>query len=72
MRDLRVSRDQSEGRSREVDSGSILRSILVNSRPYLRKPHQYLIFKVHRAVGRALRPEYDEIWVLGGCWVVPG
>ena len=53
MRVWEASRDQSEGRSREVDSGVNSGSILVNSRPYLGNLIINLRFSLHLAVGRA-------------------
>ena len=72
MRDLRASRDQSEGRSGRVDSGVILGPYLGQFWTISRKPHHIPQKEVHTAVGRALRLDYAKYGVLEGAWVVPG
>ena len=59
MRDLRASGDHLAGGSGRVDSGSILGSILGNLGPYSRPYLRNLIKRLHLAVGRASRLEYD-------------
>ena len=50
----------------------ILRSFWTLFWTLLRKPHHFSDISLHRAVGRALRLNIAQLWVLGWCWVVPG
>ena len=59
MWDLRASGDQSGDMSGRVDSGSILVNSRVNPRSILDPILGNLIKRLHLAVGRAWRLEYD-------------
>ena len=59
MRDLRVISGPVWDMVWEVDSGSILGSNEVNSRPYLGNLIKYTLKGLHLAVGRALTSEID-------------
>ena len=71
MRDLRASGDQSGRGVWEVDSGSILGLILVNSGPILDPSLGNLIISLHLAVGRGLKAKYVEYGVREARRVVP-